>query len=262
MITVGVDIGSVGTKCLVLDENKILSTAVLPTGARPKITAQMVVAQALAEAKLRPTDVSHTVSTGYGRRVVEFGEKSITEISAAAQGITHLGSPRGKVRTIIDLGGQDIKVIALDDDGQTKDFSMNDKCAAGTGRFLEVIARALEINLEQLGPLALKSKKTIAINATCTVFAESEVISLLAHEVQKEDIIAGIIDSIAERIVAMAKKMGIQPLIAFTGGGAKNEGLVQSLQKKLDTELFVPEMPLFINALGSALVAKRLKSQR
>jgi (R)-2-hydroxyacyl-CoA dehydratese activating ATPase len=258
MITAGVDIGSVGTKALVLDGNDIIGKALMPTGSRPKITAQMVLAKALAQAKLRPNDLTHVVSTGYGRRVVDFGEKTITEISACAQGMQYTENPNGKVRTIIDLGGQDIKVITLDDDGNTLDFMMNDKCAAGTGRFLEVIGRALEVDLEKLGELALQSKETIHINATCTVFAESEVISLLAQDVKKHDIISGVIDSIAERINAMAKKIGSRELVSFTGGGARNIGLVKSLEKKLETELYIPELPQFINSLGSALVAQRL----
>ncbi|MBN1594612.1 2-hydroxyglutaryl-CoA dehydratase [candidate division FCPU426 bacterium] len=262
MITAGVDIGSVGTKALILEDGKILSTEIMPTGSRPKITAQMVLAKALAKVKLKPDDVRHVVSTGYGRRVVDFGEKTITEISACAQGVKFLGAPKGTVRTIIDLGGQDIKVITLDDEGNTKDFVMNDKCAAGTGRFLEVIAHALEIELAKLGELALQAKQTITINATCTVFAESEVISLLAQDVKKQDIIAGIVDSIAERIAAMSNKIGMRPTVAFTGGGAQNIGLVKSLEKKLDTEMYIPELPQFINALGSALVAQRLQSLR
>jgi len=257
VITGGVDIGSVATKALILRDGQIAARAVLPTGSRPKQAAQGVLEQALQAAGLKRTDLQRVVSTGYGRRVVEFGDRTITEISACAQGTTHLGSPRGVIRNIIDLGGQDIKVIALDPDGEIADFAMNDKCAAGTGRFLEVMARALEVELGELGELALKSGREIAINATCTVFAESEVISLLAQEVKKEDIIAGIHHSIAERVLALVKKVGLQEIVSFNGGGAKNPGLRAALEAKLGVPIDVPEAPQFINSLGAALVAAK-----
>ncbi len=258
MITAGVDIGSVATKALILNDQKIAATVVLPTGSQSKVAAQSALDQALAAAGVDRKSVRHVVSTGYGRRVVDFGEKTITEISACAQGMKFLGSERDPVRTLIDLGGQDIKVIAVDEKGNTSDFMMNDKCAAGTGRFLEVIARALEVKLEELGDLALKSTKTITINATCTVFAESEVISLLAQSVTKEDIIAGVHNSIAERIFAMVKKISLKEIVTFNGGGAKNKGLCRVLEQKLNTSLYIPEIPQFVNALGSAVVGKTL----
>jgi predicted CoA-substrate-specific enzyme activase len=258
MITAGVDIGSVATKALILNDQKISAAVVRPTGSQSKAAAQSALDQALAAAGMDRKSVRHIVSTGYGRRVVEFGEKTITEISACAQGMKFLGCERGPVRTLIDLGGQDIKVIAVDANGITSDFAMNDKCAAGTGRFLEVIARALEVKLEELGDFGLKSTKTIAINATCTVFAESEVISLLAQSVKQEDIIAGIHNSIAERIFAMVKKVGLKEIVAFNGGGAKNKGLCHALEQKLNSRLHIPEIPQFVNALGSAVVGKTL----
>jgi predicted CoA-substrate-specific enzyme activase len=258
MITAGVDIGSVAAKALILNDREILATAVIPTGSRPKNSANTVLDLALQKANVPLTEVKRIVSTGYGRRVVDFGDKTITEISACAKGTSFLGSPRGQVRTIIDLGGQDIKVISLDENGEVTDFVMNDKCAAGTGRFLEVIAHALEVRLEDLGALSLKSEKNIAINATCTVFAESEVISLLAQDTKKEDIVAGIHNSIAERMFAMAKKLGLREIVAFNGGGAKNSGLCAAMEAKLGVTLYIPGSPQFVNSLGSALEAQRL----
>ncbi len=258
MITAGVDIGSVATKALILSDKDILATAVVPTGSRPKNSANTVLELALQKAGIERAAVERMVSTGYGRRVVEFGDKTITEISACAKGTSFLGSPRGQVRTIIDLGGQDIKVITLDENGEITDFVMNDKCAAGTGRFLEVIAHALEVRLEDLGELSLKSQTSITINATCTVFAESEVISLLAQDVKKEDIVAGIHHSIAERMFAMAKKLGLREIVSFNGGGAKNIGLCAAMESKLGVKLYIPEIPQFVNSLGSALEAQRL----
>ncbi|NTV52904.1 MAG: 2-hydroxyglutaryl-CoA dehydratase [Candidatus Firestonebacteria bacterium] len=258
MLTAGIDIGSVATKALLLQDREILATAVVPTGSRPKLSAATALAQAMHACGLQTGAVQRTVSTGYGRRVVEFGDQTITEISACALGTVFWGSPRGRIRTIIDLGGQDIKVISLGTNDEVADFVMNDKCAAGTGRFLEVMARALEVPLEDLGPLAAKSEKVITVNATCTVFAESEVISLLAQEAAKEDIIAGIHRAIAERILAMTHKTGLLEIVAFNGGGAKNTGLCAALEAKLGLELAIPENPQLVNALGSALAAQRL----
>jgi predicted CoA-substrate-specific enzyme activase len=260
MITAGVDIGSAATKALILRDREILAMTVQPTGSRPKLTAETVLDQALAAARLTRADLQVVVSTGYGRRVVEFGDRTITEISACAQGTKFLGSPHGAVRTVIDLGGQDIKVITLDESGEVSDFVMNDKCAAGTGRFLEVIAHALGVALEDLGELSLRSRREITINSTCTVFAESEVISLLAQDVSKEDILAGIHHSISERIVAMAKKIGCREVVAFNGGGAKNAGLRAALETKLQTTLDVPAWPQLVNALGAAVEAQKGKT--
>lgn len=258
MLTAGIDIGSVATKAVILRDNYILSSEVQPSGSKPKATADKVLEQALATARLARNQLQHIVSTGYGRRSIEFGEKSITEISACALGVQFLKSPQGQVRTAVDLGGQDIKVVRLDDGGEVEDFLMNDKCAAGTGRFMEVIAQALDLRLEELGTYAQHSTRHVAINATCTVFAESEVISLLAQDVKREDIVAGIHRMIAERISAMAKKIGLQPVVAFTGGGAKNKGFSQALEKELGTPLHIPKMPQFVNALGAAVAAARL----
>ncbi|MBN1594613.1 2-hydroxyglutaryl-CoA dehydratase [candidate division FCPU426 bacterium] len=259
MITAGIDIGSVATKAVILSGHFILATEVMPSGSQPKLTAERALAKSLQTAKMERNQLEYLVSTGYGRRVVDFGDKNITEISACAQGIRFLKAPMGQIMTVIDLGGQDIKVISLDERGEVRDFVMNDKCAAGTGRFMEVIARALELRLEELGTYSKLSKKRIDINATCTVFAESEVVSLLAQDVGKEDIIAGIHRSIAERIATMGKKIGLKEVVAFTGGGAKNKGFCQILEEELGLTLHIPKIPQFVNALGAAVAAKAKK---
>ena len=161
-----------------------------------------------------------------------------------------------KVRTIIDLGGQDSKVIALDENGKIVRFMMNDKCSAGTGRFFEVMANALGVSLDQIGEMALRSANPIKINSTCTVFAESEVISLIARRKKKEDIIAGLHESMAKKICTMAKEVGVNQVVFFDGGGAKNIGVKASLEKQLNVKLYVPEKPQFVVALGAALLAK------
>jgi (R)-2-hydroxyacyl-CoA dehydratese activating ATPase len=255
MVFAGVDIGSVACKSLIWDGVRVLGTALAPTGNRPKRTAETVLDQALGAGGRVRGDLARTVATGYGRRLVEFGDATLTEIAACGLGARFLGSARGPVRTLIDLGGQDIKVIAVDERGAVSDFVMNDKCAAGTGRFLEVMAQALEVTLADLGDLAARSTVRVALNATCTVFAESEVISLLAQDTRKEDIIAALHRAIADRIEAMAHKLGVRPIVAFTGGGARNGGLRAALEAKLGVALEVPEHPQFVNALGAAMAA-------
>lgn len=258
MITAGIDIGSVTTKVVIFDtENqKIISKSISPTGANPKKIAEEVLDEALSKAKLLRKNLNYIVSTGYGRRIFEFGDKTVTEISCCAKGalwycwMNNLSTPR----TIIDLGGQDTKIISLDEDGNIIDFVMNDKCAAGTGRFLEVMSSILEVNLDDLGKLALKSEKPIKINSTCTVFIETEVISLIAQGRSKEDIIAGIHNSIAERIAGMLTQVSTRGSVFFCGGGAKNIGICKAIESRISEKLFVPDEPQFIIALGAALM--------
>lgn len=253
MIVAGVDIGSVVTKVVILENNQTKSQALNLTGADPKLAAELTLKEALRFANFSLDEIAYTVSTGYGRRAIEFGDKTITEISACAKGALWLGSPLGKIRTIIDLGGQDTKVISLDEDGGIVDFVMNDKCAAGTGRFLEVIAGALQISLEELGELALISKAPIEISSTCTVFTESEVISLIAQRRNKADIVGGICRSIASRIAGMVREVGEKETIFFNGGGAKNLGIKQALEDELKMQIYVPGEPQFVIAQGAAL---------
>lgn len=256
MLTAGVDIGSVATKAVIWADGRVLAREAAATGSRPKRTAQTVLESALARAGRFARELERVVSTGYGRRLVEFGDRSITEITACALGTNRLNAGRPPVRTIIDLGGQDIKAISLDERGNIRDFLMNDKCAAGTGRFLEVMARALEVPLEELGRLSLQSDRPASITATCTVFAESEVVSLLAQDVKPADILAGLHASIAERIAAMAHKLRWSGPVAFNGGGAKNEGLRAALEAKLGEPLWVTEEPQYVNAVGAACAAE------
>jgi (R)-2-hydroxyacyl-CoA dehydratese activating ATPase len=253
MIAAGVDIGSVAAKVVLLDEQRILAFHVVPTGADCNAAAEKSLTQALDKAKIKRSQLSFIMATGYGRRAINFGNGSITEITANAKGAVHLGSSRGTVRTIINVGGQDTKVIILDDSGTISNFAMNDKCAAGTGRFLEVISHALQETIDGFAQLSLKSRSPAAINSTCTVFAESEVISLVADKVPKEDIIAGIHKSVAKRISDMANSAGAKDVIFFDGGGAKNIGLKAALEKELGRSVFVPQQPQFTVALGAAL---------
>ncbi|HAV43229.1 TPA: 2-hydroxyglutaryl-CoA dehydratase [bacterium] len=257
-LVAGIDIGSVATKVVVFHQEKgeVLSQAVSSTGVNPKLTAQEVLNKALALGSLSKEDI-RIVSTGYGRRCIDFGDKVVTEITSCAKGVTWIVKKGGlsPVRTIIDLGGQDTKIISLDEDGGIRDFVMNDKCAAGTGKFLEVIGSRLGIAVEDLAELAERSTQKITINSTCAVFAETEVISLIAQNKRIEDIVAGIHSSIVERIVNMIRVVGERDSIFFCGGGAKNSSIHKLLEKRLNRRIYLSESidPQFVVALGAAL---------
>lgn len=253
MIVAGVDIGSVAAKAVVLGDHGVFSYHVVPTGADCNVAAEKALGFALQKAKAKRERLDYIMATGYGRRAINFGNSSITEITANAKGAVYLGSSMGTIRTIINVGGQDTKVIVLDDNGTIQNFAMNDKCAAGTGRFLEVIAGALQESIDGFAEKSLKSTEPAIINSTCTVFAESEVVSLVAQKIKKEDIIAGIHKGVAKRISDMAKSAGAKETVFFDGGGAKNIGLRTALEKELGHKVFVPKIPQFTVALGAAL---------
>jgi predicted CoA-substrate-specific enzyme activase len=255
MIAAGVDIGSRTTKAVIIDgKNKILSDAIGLTGIRPAQTGHEVLRQAWGNANISREDISQIVVTGYGRVSADFADKAITEITCHAKGV-HFLDP--SVNTIIDIGGQDSKVIKLDEKGKVADFAMNDRCAAGTGKFLELTARALETDLEDFGALYVKAKKPCSISSVCTVFAESEVVSLLAEGNNLEDIVAGLHQAIAKRVGNMVLRLGVEEDVAFTGGVAKNQGVVYALEEELMID-FNPlsYSPQMAGALGAAILAK------
>lgn len=254
MITAGVDLGSTYVKAVVLKDGKVAGYGVAPTGHHHDKSAKQVLDKALEMAGLSLEDIQYTVSTGYGRRVTTLSDETISEISANARGVQWVGAEKS-VRTIIDIGGQDTKVIALDEDLNMLKFAMNDKCAAGTGRFLEVLARLLEIPLDDLGPLSLTATDPVEITTTCLVFAKSEVAGLIFRGHSKEDIVAGIHRAVARRLVAMAKKVGVKREVFFDGGPARNVGMVKAMEKELGMEMVVPEMPQIVTATGAALLA-------
>lgn len=196
------------------------------------------------------------LATGYGRHLAQanFASDTVTEIKAFAVGASHIYSG---CRAVLDIGGQDMKVIVLAEDGKVRDFEMNDRCAAGTGKFLEVMAKALGFHIEKLGQEALKSKNPTKINSMCTVFAESEVVSLIARGERRRDIAYGIHEAISERIVAMINRMGISENLVFAGGVAYNKCIRHILEQKLESKIFVPENPQIVGALGAALLAER-----
>ena len=252
----GVDSGSTSTDVVILDKDRnIVAQAILPTGAGAAAGAQRALEQALGQAGLTPEDITACVTTGYGRAAVQMGEKSITEITCHAKG-AHFLDP--SVRTIIDIGGQDSKVIRVDEGGNVVNFVMNDKCAAGTGRFLELMARTLELTMDEMSAAGLDWREDIAISSMCTVFAESEVVSLIAQNKSRADIVHGLNESVAAKTCALVRRVGGEPAYMMTGGVSKNQGVAQAIQRRLGAPLAVPEQAQLNGALGAALFALEL----
>lgn len=255
MITAGIDIGSITAKAVVLSDGRILGSKVAFTGYNAREAGRNIYEILLRELEMEEPTIERIVSTGYGRKSVTFADKAITEIICHGAGAYYLNP---HVRTVIDVGGQDSKVLAINPDGTVKDFVMNDKCAAGTGRFLEVMARAMESDLDDFGTLSLRSGSPSKISSICTVFAESEVISLIAKGESREDIIAGIHESVASRISSMARRVGVKEPVMMTGGVARNIGVVRALEKTLGVSIEVSEFAQVNGALGAAVMAVKL----
>ena len=250
----GVDVGSTQTKAIVMDERGgIAGRALIDTGANVVVAAERAYVQALADAGVQEEEVSHVVGTGYGRYRVTFGNAQVTEISCHGRGAVHLFPG---TRTVVDMGGQDTKAIRISDTGEILDFCMNDKCAAGTGRFLGAVASALDIPLQDLGAIALRSDKPVKISTTCTVFAESEVLSWLGRGKKVEDILLGIHRSMVSRSVGLMRRVGIEREVTFTGGVTKNIGMVQGLNEALGFDVNVSDEAHYIGAIGAALFAR------
>jgi len=252
MLVCGLDIGAATTKAVILKDGNMISYAVLPTGQSVRLATDRVIDDVLHKASLETARFERVFTTGYGRHAVGFADKAVSEIICHAKGANFLIP---SVRTVIDIGGQDSKIIALDEEGNVTNFVMNDKCAAGTGRFIEVMARVLEVSLEDMGKLSLGSGKPCTVSSTCTVFAETEVISLRAKGEPRENLIAGIHKGIASRTLTMGRSIGFHKDIAFTGGVAKNAGVRQFLENSVNTGIIVPEEPQIVGALGAALLA-------
>ncbi len=253
MIVAGCDVGSLTGKAVILNDEKILATSIIPDEIRPEETAMNALDLALSEADLKMEDIDYLVGTGYGRTKIPFADENISEITCHGVG-AYWQAP--SVKTIVDIGGQDCKVISLDSDGYVADFAMNDKCAAGTGRYLEGVARALKLDLEELGPLSLKSQNPCVISSQCSVFAESEVVSLLADGVDIADIVAGIHKAVAHRLISMVNKVGLKKDFTIAGGVSKNAGVVKFLEESFGEIKKLPVDPQLGGALGAALLAR------
>jgi (R)-2-hydroxyacyl-CoA dehydratese activating ATPase len=249
----GVDVGSTQTKAIILDEEAaVVGRALLDMETSMATIARDAFAAALADARAAAADVAYVVGTGYGRYKVSFGHEQVTEISCHARGAAALFP---ETRTVLDIGGQDTKAIRVGPGGQVVDFTMNDKCAAGTGRFLGAASYALEMPLAELGPLALRSTNPVRITTTCTVFAESEIISHLAKGALPEDVLMGVHQAIAARCASLVRRVGVEPALTFTGGVSRNRAMVQLLEEVLGHPLNVSPDAHFVGALGAALFA-------
>lgn len=249
----GIDIGSLTVKAVLLDADQhLLTQGVVPAGYGGQEAAEALAVQLLSETDTNRDRVAYTVVTGYGRVRFASADEEISEISCHARGAFYLCP---QVRTVIDIGGQDSKAIRLDAHGRVLDFAMNDKCAAGTGRFLEVMASALAVRIEEFGPLALASTCPVSISSTCTVFAESEAISHIARGATKQDVAAGLHRAIASRVLGLATRVGLEAEIALTGGVALNVGMVAALEQVCAQRIVVPAHPQTVGALGAALYA-------
>jgi predicted CoA-substrate-specific enzyme activase len=256
MVSAGVDIGAATGKAVIISDGRVLGYSIIPTGYDVRLAAEKVTLAAMEKAGLPQAidELEHIIATGYARNAVDFAHRTTTEILCHAKG-AHFGIP--DTRTVIDIGGQDSKAIELDDEGNVRDFVMNDKCAAGTGRFLEVMADVLQVgSIDNMGPLSLGSKKPCSIGSTCTIFAETEVVSLRAQGNSREDLIAGVHHAIALRVTVMARQLKVRPMVIFTGGVAKNIGVKRALEQELGIDIVVPDEPQIIGALGAALLAE------
>lgn len=249
MISIGLDIGSVAAKGVLLRRGQ-QHRLMIPTGWSPRDAGEQLIHHLLESSGYAGHDVHNIIVTGYGRVAVRNASRTVTEIKCHARGVAELYP---QARTIIDIGGQDSKVIHIDHQGRVVDFAMNDKCAAGTGRFLQVMANALGIDVREMADYE-KRDQAAAITSMCTVFAESEIIGLLAQGIDTGTIIAGIHQSVAKRVAAMAKRLGINGEVAFTGGVAMNNGVKKALEKELGCQLLIPEVCQFTGALGAALI--------
>lgn len=258
--TLGIDVGSTASKCIVLKDGKeIVAKSLIDVGAGTS-GPQRAIEAVLNEAGMKKEDMAYTLATGYGRTSLMDGiaDKQMSELSCHAKGATFLFP---NVHTVIDIGGQDVKVLHIDNGAMTN-FQMNDKCAAGTGRFLDVMARVLEVKVEDLGRLGAMSRKKVGISSTCTVFAECEVISQLAMGTDKCDIIDGIHRSVAHRVTGLAHRIGVVPDVVMTGGVAQNEGVVKALQDELGCPIKTSPLTQYNGALGAALLAWQASSRR
>lgn len=249
----GIDTGSMATKCVLVDSDGALAgSVVVPTGARIAVAKEAALAAALAQVGAARERIAFTVATGYGRKRTD-ADVEVTEITCHARGAVYLFPG---TRTILDIGGQDTKAIRVEANGSVKTFAMNDKCAAGTGRFLEVMARALEVDLDEMGPLSLQSTTPQRISSFCTVFGESEVVSHLANGAEVKDIAQGLNDSISQRVVGMLRRVGIESEVTMSGGVSRNIGMRRTIERLLGFEMNVSEHSQVVGALGAALIGR------
>jgi len=253
MITAGIDMGAKTTKVAILRDGQVVARSLTSTGFEQEEAAEQALAQALAQAGLARTDLSRIFATGVGRAQASFANGSVTDVAADAKG-SHLLNPQ--LRTVIDVGAEEGLAIKCSAEGKVSDFAINEKCAAGAGSFVEAMSRALELPLDKMGEMSLRSTNAVAMNAQCTVFAESEVVSLVHAKTPKEDIVRALHDAIANRIVSMARRVGVEEAVGLIGGVAYNAGFVDALRRCLEVgSVWVPPQPEYVGAIGAAVAA-------
>lgn len=252
MITAGIDMGSKTIKVVILKDGDIIGKALALAGFESRKAAEEAFALALEDAGIKADEIDKTVATGAGRKNAPYTESDITEVGSGAKGV-HTLYPNA--RTVIDVGAEEGRAIRCTPEGKVLDFALNEKCAAGAGAFTESMSRALEVSIEELGPLSLKSSANIPMNAQCAVFAESEVVTLVHAKTPKEDIARAVHDAIASRIVSLARKVGFEPDVVLIGGVAFNTGFVDSLERALECKVIIPDDPEYVGAYGAALTA-------
>ncbi len=252
MKSAGIDIGAKTVKVVIVQDGKVVGRGLVAAGLDTAASTQSALDQALAEAGLERAQIERIMATGTGRKDCALAHDTITEVGAAARGINYLLK---SCRTVIDVGAEEGRTIRCDENGRAIDFAFNEKCAAGAGTFAEGMARALQVPLEELGPMALKSQTPTQMNAQCAVFAESEVVSLIHANTPREDIARAVLDAIASRIVSMVRKVGFEKDIAVIGGVARNVGFIEAVKRSLEADVFVPGEPEHVGALGAALAA-------
>jgi len=248
----GIDVGSGWTKAAICEEDKLKSYAIIPSGGDYKKAAKEAFDIALKKLNITAKDIKYTLATGYGATMADFANDALSDISCHAKGINALFP---NVRTVIDIGAQFTRVINVDKDGRIINFIMNEKCAGGSGKFLQVTARILHINIEELGRLSLESKEPVEFTTACAVFAESEAVSRISEGARPEDIVAGIHKAMASKIITLVARVGMTPEYAITGGGGKDIGLVRAIENELRSKAFVPYEPQITAALGAAIFA-------
>jgi len=249
----GIDIGSGTSKGVLTKDGKLLAYHLLPSGVNYRMVAQKLREELLVKVGLSPEDIAYTVTTGSGASSVPFGNQQVADTRCCARGINSIFP---SVRTVIDVQGQSSQVIRLNEKGQVTNFAVSEKCAAGSGCFLDIIANVLRIELKDIGTLSLKSKNPVTFTTGCAVFGESEAISRVSEGASKEDILAGVHEALANKLSTLVERVGLEKDYAISGGGGLDVGLVESVEKKLEVRLLVPPKPQFVTALGAAIIAE------
>ena len=252
IIVAGVDIGSTTSKAVLIEDQKIISRRIISTGAESIKAADRIINEALNDARILIKDVKYIVATGYGRVIVPYADETVTELSCHAKGATWLFP---SVKTILDMGGQDCKAIRCDEKGNLQNFMMNDKCAAGTGRFLELMARIIGLSLDDLGALSFGAEKEAKINSTCAVFAKTEITTLIREGHEIREVVAGLNSAVSARVYSLLRGVGVAPEFMITGGIGKNVGIVRKIEERVGLKAIIPEEPQIVGALGAALIA-------